>query len=146
MAATSHDHYESKRLCDWFAYILLNGLDDDDDGKLKEDEQGVDSDRLLQMMKSLQDEIVVADPTEQPIAVQSHEKNHILTINPPLPPSSFAHVQDELSLSHGSYLSYERNMLTQESKVLGMPVECRITSMKKGPSSSEKQRLIKKNM
>jgi len=144
MAGTSHDHYDSKRLCDWAAYILLNGIDDDDDGgKMQEDEQGVDSDRLLQMMKSLQDEIVVTNPTEQSIAVQCHEKNHLPNINPP---PSYAHQQGELSLSHGSSLSYDRKMSTQQSKPLFIPVEHQITSVKEGPSSSEKQRLIKKNM
>jgi hypothetical protein len=147
LAATSHDHHESKRLCDWVAYVLLNGIDDDDDGKMQEAEQGVDGDRLLQMMKSLQDEIVVTTPTDQPIAVHCHEKKHILNTNTPLlPPSSYAHQQGELSISHGSSLSYDRKMLTQESKALFIPVERRTTTVKEGPSSSEKQRLIKRNM
>lgn len=134
MAPTSHDNHESKRLCDWITYILMNGIDDDDvdGGKMPEDEQGVDGDRLLQMMKSLQDEIVVTT---------SDQKKHTLNTNPPLPPP-YAHQQGELSLSHGSSLSYDRKMLAQESRSLFTPLERRITSVKEGPSSSEKHRLV----
>lgn len=144
MSPASHDHHESKRLCDWVAYILLNEIDDDD-GKIQEDEQGVDGDRLVQMMKSLQDEIAVTT-SDQPIAVQCHEKKHILNTNPPLPPPPPAHQQGELSLSHGSSLSYDRKMLAQESRSFFAPLERRITSVKEGPRSSEKHRLVKKNM
>lgn len=142
MAPTSHDNHESKRLCDWVTYILMNGIDDDDvdGGKMPEDEQGVDGDRLLQMMKSLQDEIAVTT-SDQPIAVQCHEKKHTLNTNPPLPPP-YAHQQGELSLSHGSSLSYDRKMVAQESRSLFTPLERRITSVKEGPSSSKKHRLV----
>lgn len=129
MAAPYHDQYESKRLCDWVAYMLLNGIDDDD-GKIQEDDQGVDSDSLVQMMKSLQDEIVVTNPTDQPIAVQCPEKQHIPKISSP-PPHD--HQQGELTLSNGVSLSSDRKMLTDESF---NPVDNLVTALKEGPSSS----------
>lgn len=128
MEVPYHDQYESKRLCDWAAYMLLNGIDDDD-GKMQEDEQGVDNESLVQMMKSLQEEIVVTNPTDQSIAFQCHEKQHIPKISPPPLP----HQQGELTLSNGDSLSSDRKMLTDESF---NPVEHLITAVKEGPSSS----------